>query len=277
MTLESADHSLRRNAAASAGGVRFDDVPTGAYQLSIEATGFARLTTNFTTAASGDNSIDATLTPVSTHNDSVTVQGAMETPLEEGPSAPVALSRDEVRNTPAHPATVKDSLSLTPGIVQLPDGKLSLSGTGEHRSALLVNSYDATDPATGEFGATIPIDSVETIRVLSSPFLAEYGGFSSSVVSVETRKAGEKWHFELNDPLPEFRWRSWHMVGLRSLTPRISFGGPWSTTASICSNRCSTSTAPIPSSRCLSPITSSAAKRTIRSPSSTTPSARPTS
>ena len=225
VTLESADHSLRRT-SAGAPTVRFDDLPSGTYQLSIEATGFAPLTTNFTTAASGDNSIDATLIPVSERNDSVTVQGAIESPLEEGPSAATALSRDEVKNMPDRPATVRDALSLSPGIVQLPDGKLSLSGTGEHRSALLVNSDDATDPATGAFGATVPIDSVETIRVLSSPFLAEYGGFSSSVVSVETRKAGEKWHFELNDPLPEFRWRSWHMVGLRSLTPRVTFGGP---------------------------------------------------
>ena len=46
------------------------------------------------------------------------------------------------------------------------------------------------------------------------------------VVAVETRKGGDKWTFELNDPLPEFRWRSWHMVGLRSATPRVNFGGP---------------------------------------------------
>ena len=45
-------------------------------------------------------------------------------------------------------------------------------------------------------------------------------------MAVETRKGGDKWTFELNDPLPEFRWRSWHMVGLRSSTPRVSFGGP---------------------------------------------------
>ena len=89
-----------------------------------------------------------------------------------------------------------------------------------------MNSALATDPATGQFGATVPIDSVEAMNVLTSPFLAEYGGFTADVVSVETRKAGDKWKFELNDPLPEFRWRSWHMVGLRSSTPRVNFGGP---------------------------------------------------
>src|SRR6202030_1459750 len=104
--------------------------------------------------------------------------------------------------------------------------QLSLSGNAEHRSTLLVNSGNVTDPATGQFGATIPIDSVQTMNVLTSPFLAEYGGFTSNVVSVETRRGGDKWSFDLNDPLPEFRFRSWHMVGLKSATARVNFGGP---------------------------------------------------
>ena len=119
-----------------------------------------------------------------------------------------------------------DALPLAPAILRLPNGQLSLSGNAEHRSTLLVNSGTATDPATGQFGASIPIDSVQTMNVLTSPFLAEYGGFTSNVVAVETRRGGDKWHFELNDPLPEFRFRSWHMVGMKSVTPRINFGGP---------------------------------------------------
>ena len=43
---------------------------------------------------------------------------------------------------------------------------------------------------------------------------------------METRSGGDKWTHELNDPLPEFRFRSWHMVGLKSVTPRFTFGGP---------------------------------------------------
>ena len=64
------------------------------------------------------------------------------------------------------------------------------------------------------------------MSVLSSPFLAEFGGFTQDVVAVETRRGGDKWNFELNDPLPEFRWRSWHMVGMRSSTPRVNFSRP---------------------------------------------------
>jgi hypothetical protein len=202
---------------------RFSDLRPGRYRLTITAKGFDDLTTDVIVEAAGETPIDAILSPV--HTDSITVQGVIEAPLEEA-NTPSVLDRQQVKNLPDRPRTVTDALPLAPGIVRLPGGQLRLSGSGEHRSALLVNAATATDPATGQFGATVPIDSVRTMSILSSPFLAEYGGFTADVVSVETRRGGDKWSFELNDPLPEFRWRSWHMVGLRSSTPRFSFGGP---------------------------------------------------
>ncbi|HSQ19629.1 MAG TPA: hypothetical protein VLR92_04565, partial [Blastocatellia bacterium] len=80
--------------------------------------------------------------------------------------------------------------------------------------------------ATGQFGVTVPVDSVETIEVFKTPYLAQYGRFTAGVVSVETRRGGEKWNLELNDPLPEFRIRSGHLRGLREASPRVTFNGP---------------------------------------------------
>ncbi len=213
---------------SAAGEARFPDLQPGRYRVTILGAGFDELTTDIDvepTADSPGTTIDAILTSGGTHTDSITVQGVIDTPLEEANTSAV-LERQQVKNMPDRPRTVLDALPLVPGVVRLPNGELRLAGSGEHRSALLVNSATSTDPATGQFGATVPIDSVRTMNVLSSPFLAEYGGFTADVVSVETRKGGDKWSFELNDPLPEFRWRSWHMVGLRSSTPRFSIGGP---------------------------------------------------
>lgn len=213
---------------SGAGEARFSTILSGHYRVTIEASNYDELTTDVDvnpTADQPSTTIDAILTPAGAHTDSITVQGVIDTPLEEA-NTPAVLERQQVKNLPDRPRTVADTLPLAPGVVRLPNGQLVLSGSGEHRSALLVNSALATDPATGQFGATVPIDSVRTMNVLASPFLAEYGGFTADVVSVETRKGGDKWSAELNDPLPEFRWRSWHMVGLRSSTPRFNFGGP---------------------------------------------------
>ncbi len=217
----------RTGKTGDSGEARFENLTPGRYRLTILAKGFDELTTDVDVEPGdgGVNSIDAVLTTGGTRTDSITVQGVIDTPLDEA-NTPAVLERQQVKDMPDRPRTVSEALPLAPGVVRLPDGQLRLSGSGEHRSALLVNSATASDPATGQFGATVPIDSIRSMSVLTSPFLAEYGGFTADVVSVETRKAGDKWKFELNDPLPEFRWRSWHMVGLRSATPRVNFGGP---------------------------------------------------
>ena len=51
------------------------------------------------------------------------------------------------------PATFR-TLPLVPGVVRSADGELKIDGTGEQRSALVVNQTDVTDPATGKFGQT---------------------------------------------------------------------------------------------------------------------------
>jgi hypothetical protein len=127
---------------------------------------------------------------------------------------------------PNRPATVADALPLVPGVVRSADGQIIIDGGGEHKSAFVVNGTDVTEPATGRFGMTVPVDSVESLGVLKTPFLGEYGRFTAGVVSVETRRGADKWHFELNDPFPEFRIRSGHLRGLRNASPRVNFGGP---------------------------------------------------
>src|SRR4030095_2768141 len=156
----------------------------------------------------------------------VNVQAGADAGIEKGASPATGLGRAEVKTIPGNPATVKDALPLVTGVIRSTEGEIKISGTGEHRSALVVNAADVTDPATGQFGVTVPVDSVQTIEVFKTPYLAQFGRFTAGVVSVETRRGGDKLNFELNDPLPEFRIRSGHLRGLREASPRITFNGP---------------------------------------------------
>ncbi len=156
--------------------------------------------------------------------DKVTVEAQAPTDGSSATGAPV--SGQQVKQLPTDPVSLREALPLIPGVVRSPEGRLRISGSPEYRSTLLVNSLDVTDPATGNFGATVPIDSVESFDVLKNPFLAEYGRFTAAVVIVDTKRGTDKWHFELNDPTPELRLRSGHIVGVRGFTPRIAFNGP---------------------------------------------------
>jgi hypothetical protein len=139
---------------------------------------------------------------------------------------PSSTSRDQLRSLPERLADLRSALPVLPGVVRTPEGRLQISGEPEYRSTMLVNSVDVTDPATGSFGATVPVDVVETLQIYKSPFLAEYGRFSTSVVEVVTRRGGERWHSEVNDPFPEFRIRSGRLHGIRGFTPRLAATGP---------------------------------------------------
>src|SRR5262249_11017450 len=140
----------------------------------------------------------------------VTASAASATPLEQGASPSTDLQRQQVKDSAVRAANVADALPLVPGVIRTDQGYLKISGTSENRSALLVNSADVTDPATGQFGMTVPVDVVNTISVFKTPYLAQYGRFTAGVVSVETRRGGDKWNFEFNDPLPEMRYLNGH-------------------------------------------------------------------
>jgi len=207
------------------GIAEFPDLRAGLYEVSASKEGFETVNrSGLEVAESGVVPVELTLAPATRH-DTVEVHETA-TPLEQASSAPAAVEAETAKLLPSRPATVADALPMVPAVVRQPGGGLNISGSAEHRSSMVVNSADVTDPATGLFGLTVPIDSVESVNVYETPFLAEYGRFTAGLVSVETRRGGEKWKWELNDPLPEFWIRSYELRGLKTATPRLNFEGP---------------------------------------------------
>jgi hypothetical protein len=208
------------------GRAAFTQLKPALYEIVASKDGFEPLhKAGLDLPQAGSVSIELTLPPALARQDSVEVRGTTS-PVEQGASVPSELPTQSASELPNRPATVADALPLTPGVVRSPGGGIQISGAGEHRSALIVNSADVTDPATGQFGLTVPIDRVETLNVFQTPFLAEYGRFTAGLVSVETRRGGDKWKWELNDPFPDFRIRSYQLRGLRDATPRLNLEGP---------------------------------------------------
>ncbi len=207
----------------TSGVADFKEVPCGSLSVTASKEGFQPEAKTLQ-ITSGANEVTLILSP-KMQRISVDVTETAP-PVEQSSSENNELRPAEVKTLPTNPATVSDTLPLVPGVVRSPDGELKIDGTGEQRSALVVNQTDVTDPATGKFSQTIPVDSIESVNVLHTPFLAQYGRFTAGVVAVETRRGGEKWHAELNDPLPDFRIRSYHLRGIRNETPRGVVSGP---------------------------------------------------
>jgi hypothetical protein len=202
----------------------FEKIPCGIWSVTASAEGFeiAKRSVEITGAAGIE--IRLVLTPkMETTRVDVKDTGP---PVEQTASENNELRPAEVKTLPTNPATVNDTLPLVPGVVRDRRGELRLDGAGQERSAMVVNQTDITDPATGSFGQSVPIDSIETVNVLTTPFLAQYGRFTQTVVAVETRRGGDKWHAEIKDPFPDLRVRSRHLRGIRNETPRFIADGP---------------------------------------------------
>ena len=177
-------------------------------------------------ANTGRAEVEVVLAKAELSQQSVEVHGTASNPVVEESSSQATIAPAQAQETPGRPATLADTLPLVPGVVRASDGSVRIAGYGENHSALLVNSVDVTDPATGMFGLTVPIDSVQNVSVSEMPYLAQYGKFTAGVVTAETRQGDQKWHYALNDPLPDFRIRSAHLEGLKDASPRLDLSGP---------------------------------------------------
>ena len=56
-----------------------------------------------------------------------------------------------------------------------------------------MSSASLNDPSTGDFDLELPSGAVESVEVLSNPFAAEFGRFSTSVTQVRTKRGTNEW------------------------------------------------------------------------------------
>jgi Carboxypeptidase regulatory-like domain/TonB-dependent Receptor Plug Domain len=204
-------------------------VPPGKYNLRVESLGFETINRHDLFVQDGEITKVAISLKVAAVTESVTVAAPADeaTNVQAGSSTTAGiLKRDSLQRLPLAAARVDQALPLIPGVVRSSTGEISIEGATEQRSTLLVNGLNASDPASGNFRLNLPIDSVESVQVFQHPYTAEYGAFTGGVAAVETRRGKDRWHFEINDFLPDLRFKSGHIRGVAEDTPRVNFNGP---------------------------------------------------
>jgi len=141
-------------------------------------------------------------------------------------TAAQAISQTTLQSAPLISERFQDALPLLPGVVRGPDGLINIKGTRAGQSGTLVNSASAADPVTGEEAISLPLEAVASVKVLDNPFSAQYGQFAGGITEVETRSGTDKWKYLVTDFFPRFRVRAGHLLGLESVTPRLTVAGP---------------------------------------------------
>ena len=102
-----------------------------------------------------------------------------------------------------------------------------MKGARASQGGSLVNNGNATDPVTGNASVNLPIDVVESVKVIANPYDPEYGRLAGAVASVETVNSKmDSFHATAQNLLVRPRKRDNDFVGIESATPRITVTGP---------------------------------------------------
>src|SRR5688572_24258236 len=214
---------VARTRAGAIGQVTFPDVPAGRYLVIATREGFAD-------SESAPFDVRAGTTehvPIQTASTFVRESGEVILPANSPTESlqPVAVSDlltgAKMDIQPLAGDDFQALLTLLPTIVRGPDGRLRVKGGAPTTGALQVSSASLNDPSTGDFDLELPSGAVESVEVLSNPFAAEYGRFSTSVTQVRTRRGTDEWIFKPGNLMPNFG-RGF----IDRFEPRIAWSGP---------------------------------------------------
>lgn len=210
------------------GAATFTGLRPGAYDLRVEKEGFAKFEKR-ALQPSKDLTQIVVILNVSTVSAEVSVenQSTNANTVESGSFLPAGnMQRQAVERLPLATKRVDEAIPLVPGVIRSSDGQISINGANEQQSAFHVNGLNVSDPASGNFRLNLPVDAVESVQVFRHPYSAEFGQFTGGLTNIETRRGGDKWHYEINDFLPDPRFINGKIVGIRDDSPHVNFNGP---------------------------------------------------
>jgi hypothetical protein len=146
----------------------------------------------------------------------------------EGTIAQTEMISGKEIDTFASSGGLQATMRLLASVIEAPNG-VSIRGGRPSQAGLQLGVVTMVDPTTGLSRVMLPDDAIESVSVLPNPYAVEFGRFSSGVVIIQTRRAGDTWKLRINDFDPTFRTHRGspvEIIGLGRYAPRVEFGGP---------------------------------------------------
>jgi hypothetical protein len=174
----------------SSGKFNFPNVPFNPYHMTVNAAGFAQTAQDVQVRSIVPLSVNASL-QVSSSSTTVTVEAGGDL-VENDSTFHSDLDRSAFEKIPLESSTSSLSSEVTlstPGIAA--DSNGLFHGLGDHaENSFSVDGQPITDQQSKVFSNQIPLDSVQSMEVISGAPPAEYGG-KTSVVIVATTRSGQ--------------------------------------------------------------------------------------
>ncbi|HET6851691.1 MAG TPA: TonB-dependent receptor [Pyrinomonadaceae bacterium] len=205
VTARNTERNISRNlTTGSDGNYRFENLPVGPYEVSVEATGFSKYVQQGITLILNQNAVvDVSMKPGGVQEVVTVTENAA---IINTSNAEVSTQFDSRRlsELPLGPTRNVLAVALSaPGVSQLGAGQTGFaagisysSNGGRVRSNnFMVDGQDNNEP--GVAGAAQPLnnpDVIQEVRLITNQFLAEYGRNSSSVFNAITKAGTNNYH-----------------------------------------------------------------------------------
>ena len=225
------------------GSFRFPLLPIGAYELAVEADGFARTIRRPIELAVGDIArVDVRLS-VASNNETVVVEAAAPLVSTADSSLGRVVSGREMIELPLNGRNFSQLGLLQSGVapptsgVQRSGGSLrsghayAVNGQRPESNNFLVDGARTVNRVDGGFALRVPVDAVAEFKILTHTAPPEYGGTSGSTTSVVTRSGSNDYHgvlyeFLRNDVLDARNFFSADVEPLKQNQFGATLGGP---------------------------------------------------
>src|SRR5258705_2685059 len=170
------------------GDFRFTNLPLNPYHLVVSAKGFASFVQDVDVRSTVPNTLDISL-KLGTASENITVEATGADLLETESTPHTDEDRDILDKLPLESASSSLSSLVTlasPGVVA--DSNGLFHGLGDHaENSFSVDGQPITDQQSKVFSNQVPVDSIQSMEVISGAPPAEYGDKTSLVVKVTTR------------------------------------------------------------------------------------------
>src|SRR5215470_6828227 len=177
----------RTTTTDNAGAFTFSNIPLNPYHLAIDAMGFGPYAQDVEVRSSVPVSVDVTLT-VAGSSSTVTVEGGGDL-IENDSTFHTDVDRALFDKLPleSQSSSVSSLVTLaSPGIAA--DSNGLFHGLGDHaENSFSVDGQPITDQQSKVFSNQIPLDSIQSMEVISGAPPAEFGEKTSVVINVTTR------------------------------------------------------------------------------------------
>ena len=223
----SADKPVAQLLCEEDGHFSVASLPPGKYRVSVSLAGFVTttLTAEVAMGKTTDLAVDLPLEGIS---QSVDVVATSPVVSNEGTlSTSDTIASQEIDQF-APSGGLQASLRLLASIIEVPGG-VSIKGGRPSQAGVQLGPGTLVDPSTGQTQVSLPDDAIDSVSVLPNPYAVEYGRFSSGLVVIQTRRAGDKWKARLNNWDPAFRTKRSSPItplGIGLWAPRMEMGGP---------------------------------------------------